>query len=390
MGEAVTRRPARRPAAFFWREIVRVKYVCPGCSEITRPALPPAPIEKGLPDTSLLVDVLLSKYQDHQPLTRLSAAYERSGVVLPKTTLWSWIEAVTDEPLLGAIAEAVGKSVCARSLVQTDETGVLVLDPSRAEGRFKGRMWVFCGETGELFYEYTPTKETRWPKARLADFSGVLQADAYSGFDELFKDGRIVEAGCNAHARRKFKDAHDAEPQRKEPKWALLCYKQLFAIEREAKEAGLDAEARLALRKEKAAPIVRKFYAWLEKLEPKLLPSDPLRKAVRYALNHRKALTLFLEDGRVELDNNRSERSLRQVAVGRKNWLFAGSPAGAKAAAVVYTLLMSCRELDVPVREYLTDVLDRVSTHPAERIAELTPRGWKAARQEAAARGAKA
>lgn len=383
MGEEVTRRLSHRPAAFFWKEIVRVKYVCPGCSEIKRPALPPAPIEKGLADTPLLVDVLLSKYLDHLPLTRLSAIYQREGVVLPKSTLWSWIEAVTDEPLLGAIAEAVGESVCARTLIQTDETGVLVLDPTHAEGRFKGRMWVFCGESGELFYEYTPTKETRWPKARLADFSGTLQADAYPGFDELFLDGSILEAGCNAHARRKFKDALDAEPTRKEAKWALLSYKHLFAVEREAKQAALDAEERLALRKEKSAPIVERFYSWLETLQPKLLPSDPLRKAVGYALNHRVALTRFLEDGRVEIHNNRSELSLRQVAVGRKNWLFAGSPAGAKAAAVAYTLIMSCKELGLPVREYLIDVLDRVSTHPADRIEELTPRGWNAAREAA-------
>lgn len=381
MGEEVTRRLSRKPAAFFWKETVRVKYICPGCSEITRPSLPPAPIEKGLADTALLVDVLLSKFLDHLPLTRLSAIYERQGVGLSKTTLSSWVQAVTDEPLLGAIAEAVGASVCARDLAQTDETGVLVLDPTHTDGRFKGRMWVFCGETGELFYEYTPTKETRWPKARLGSFHGTLQADAYPGFDELFLDGRILEAGCNAHARRKFKDAYDVEKGRKEPSWALLCYKRLFAVEREAKEAGLDADARLALRKEKSAPIVEQFYAWLEKLQPKLLPSDPLRKAVNYALNHRVALTRFLQDGRVEIHNNRSELSLRQVAVGRKNWLFAGSPEGAKAAAVAYTLIMSCKELGLPVREYLIDVLDRVSTHPAARVEELTPRGWKAARE---------
>jgi transposase len=381
MGEEVSRRLAHRPEAFFWKEQVRVKYVCPGCAKITRPVLPPAPIEKSLADTSLLADLLLSKYCDHLPLSRLEAIYSRSGVELSKSTLGSWIGAVTDDALLGAIAEAVGKDVCSRSLAQTDETGILVLDRQHPEGRFNGRMWVFCGRTGELFYEYTPTKETKYPQARLADFRGILVADAYPGFDGLFKDGSIREAGCNAHARRKFKDAHEAEPSRDEPRWALLFYSRIFKIEREAKEKGLDAEARLALRQEKSAPIVKAFYSWLKQLKERLVPSDPLRRAVVYALNQEEALSLFLQDGRLEIHNNRSELSLRQVAVGRKNWLFAGSPAGAKSAAVAYTLIMSCKELGLPVREYLIDVLDRVSTHPMSRIDELTPRGWKAARE---------
>ena len=384
MGEEVSRRLALQPQRFYWREQVRVKYVCPGCHEVTRPPLPPAPIEKSLADPSLLVDVFLGKYLDHAPLNRQTQIYSRDGVQLSKQTLWSWIEAITDAPLLGAIAEAVGEDVCSRSVAQTDETGVLVLDREHPEGRFKGRMWVFCGETGELFYEYTPTKETRWPKARLAAFKGTLQADAYGGFDELFRDGTILEAGCNAHARRKFKDAHDLEGKREEPKVALVYYRRLFACEREAKRRGLDADARLALRKEKVGDLTKRFYAWLKQLKSKLLKSDPVYAAVRYALNHQKALTRFLEDGRVEADNNRAERALRQVAVGRKNWLFAGSPRGAQAAATAYTLIMSCKELDVPVRDYLVDVLDRVSTHPAARVRELTPHAWKAAREAAA------
>lgn len=385
MGEETSRRLALQPQRFYWREQVRVKYACPSCREISRPPLPPAPIEKSLADTPLLVEVLLSKYADHLPLDRLERIYSREGVQLTKQTLWSWIESITDAPLLGAIADAVGKEVCARSLVQTDETGVLVLDRQQAEGRFKGRMWVFCGEPGELFYEYTPTKETRWPKARLEGFRGILQADAYPGFDALFEDGEIVEAGCSAHARRKFKEVLDAEPKRREAAYAVVAYKKLFKVEREAKERGLDPAGRLALRRERSQPIVDDFYRWLEALHKELRPSDPLYTATRYALNHKDALTRFLQDGRIELDNNRSERSLRQVAVGRKNWLFAGSPRGAEAAATAYTLIMSCRELGVPVREYLNDVLERVSTHPASRVHELTPRAWQIARQQAAA-----
>lgn len=385
MGEETSRRLEVQPARFFWREQVRVKYICPSCRDITRPSLPPAPIEKSLAGTSLLVSVLLSKYLDHLPLDRLEKIYARDGVELSKRTLCSWIEAAVG--LLEPIADEIQRSILSRSLGQTDETGILVLDREHPEGRFKGRMWVFCGESGELYYEYTPTKEALWPKRLLVDFTGILQADAYPGFDGLFtEDSGILEAGCNAHARRKFKDAHDAEPKREEPKWALLAYRRLFAVEREAKEHGLDADARLALRQKKSKKIVQGLYAWLKALKPRLVPSDPLYAAVRYALNQKEALSRFLEDGRVELDNNRSERSLRQVAVGRKNWLFAGSPKGAKWMAIAYSLIMSCTELEISPRDYLTDVLERVTTHPHDRIHELTPRGWKAAREAAAER----
>ena len=261
MGEETSRRLALQPQRFYWREQVRVKYACPGCHEVTRPPLPPAPIEKSLADVSLLVELLLSKYLDHLPLDRLERIYSREGVRLTKQTLWSWIEAVTDGALLGAIADAVGEEVCARSLAQTDETGILVLDRGHPERRFRGRMWVFCGETGELFYEFTPTKESRWPQARLASFRGTLQADAAPGFDVLFKSGEILEAGCNAHARRKFKEVLDAEPKRAEASLAVVTYKKLFEVEREAKARGLDAATRLALRQEKSKPIVERFCA---------------------------------------------------------------------------------------------------------------------------------
>jgi transposase len=386
--EERTRRLEVKPARFYWREYVRVKYVCPSCRTITRPPLPPAPIDKGLAGTSLLAEIIVSKYSDHLPLNRLERIYSRDGVVLSKSTLCSWTG--TAIGLLEPIAEEVDRSVLSRPIVQTDETGILVLDPDHPEGRFKGRMWVYGGERGELSYEYTKTKEAKEPKRHLADFKGILQADAYPGFDDLFKTGDILEAGCNAHARRYFKDVHDAEPKRAEPQWALLAYHRLFAVEREAQDLGLDAEGRLALRQEKSAPIVTEFYNWLEQLQPKLTPTDPLRRAVNYALNHREALTRFLCDGRIEIHNNRSELVLRQVAVGRSSWLFAGSPAGAEWAAIAYTLIMSCRELGISERDYLVDVLDRVSIHPADRVHELTPRGWKAAREAATAAGAPA
>lgn len=381
MGEEVSRRLEVIPARFYWKERVRVKYACPRGCGIVRPALPPEPIERGLAGPSLLAELLINKYDDHLPLNRLERIFSRDDVELSKSTLGSWVEQSTG--LLEPIAEAVHRAVLARPVVQTDETGILVLDRKHPEGRFKGRMWVYCGEQGELSYAFTPTKESKWPVAHLHGFEGTLQADAYPGFDTLFADGSIVEAGCNAHARRRFKLASDQEPKRDAAKYALLAYHQLYLVEREAKAKQLSAKERYELRQRESKPIVETLYDYLEKLSGKLRPTDPLHDAVSYAIRHKEALTHFLEDGRVEIDNNRSERSLRQVAVGRNNWLFAGSPRGATSAAIAYTLIMSCRELGVSTRDYLIDVLDRVSTHPAARIDELTPRGWAAARAEA-------
>lgn len=195
---------------------------------------------------------------------------------------------------------------------------------------------------------------------------GALQRDPPGRRLRRVRRGLPGRQGARSGLQRaratEFKEAHDAEPDRPEPKWALLAYLRLFEIEREARERALDSAARLELRQARSAPLVAELYAWLEQLPPQLVPSDPLQKAVQYALNQREALTRFVADGRVEIDNNRFERSLRQVAVGRKNYLFAGSVDGAKWAATAYTSIMSCNELGVPLREYLVDVLERVST----------------------------
>jgi hypothetical protein len=255
-----------------------------------------------------------------------------------------------------------------------------VRDPTVKGRTLPGRIWVYAGQPGELHFRYTPTKETKHPAKFLADYEGYLQADAYSGFDRLYADGSIVEVGCWAHARRKFFDAKETAPTH--AIWALHAIGRLFEIDREGREANLEAEELLALRQEKSAPIVESFFEWIAELRDKVLPRSPIYAAIRYALNQREALCRFLEDGRLRLDNNRAERALRQVAVGRKNWMFAGSAMGAHRAAVLYTLVSSCRELEISPVEYLTDVIEKVSGFfPDSRRGELTPRGWWLARK---------
>lgn len=380
IGEEVTELLDYQPASFKVVEHARIKYACPRCQEgVVCPDLPAFPIDKlrpSRPGAGLLAELIVNKYGDHLPLSRLEGVFERHGVRIAKSTLCDWIRDVAD--LLDGVVQEIKREVLQNSILQTDETGIRVRDPTLHHASRSGRIWVYAGLPGQVYFEYTPTKEGKHVEAFLEHFEGYLQADAYSGFDRLYQDGSIVEVACWAHARRKFFDAKDASPV--EAAWALQAIGQLFKLEREASEGGLSVEARLEQRQEKAKPLVDSFFEWLEPLKGEVVPKSPLHKAVTYALNQRQALERFLEDGRLKLDNNRAERSLRQVAVGRKNWLFAGSPKGAARAAKLYSLVVSCRELKINVFEYLQDVILKAASpdFPASRIGELTPRGWAA------------
>lgn len=378
IGEEVTELLDYQPASFKVVEHARIKYACPRCEEgVVCPALPAFPIDKqrpSRPGAGLLAELITNKYSDHLPLSRLEGVFARHGVRIAKSTLCDWIRDVA--ALLAPVLVQLKHEVLQNEILQTDETGIRVRDPTLHHATRSGRIWVYAGLPGQAYFEYTPTKEAKHPGAFLADHTGYLQADAYSGFDQLYADGSIVEVACWAHTRRKFFDARDTAPV--QAAWALQAIGQLFKIEREASEAELDLAARLELRVEKSKPLAESFFEWLEPLKSSTVPKSPLYKAVTYALNQRKALLRFLEDGRLKLDNNRAERALRQVAVGRKNWLFAGSPKGAERAAALYSLVVSCRELKINVFDYLQDVILKVasSDFPASRISELTPRGW--------------
>ncbi len=382
IGEEVTQLLDYEPASFKVVEHVRVKYACASCQEgVVCPDLPALPIDKkrpSRPGAGLLAELIVSKYGDHLPLNRLESVFERHGVRIAKSTLSDWIRDVS--LVLEPITKELARQVLACDVVQTDETGVRVRDPTYKRSTRPGRIWVYGGLPGQAYFAYTPTKEGKHPARFLSDYSGYLQADAYSGFDRLYADGSIVEVACWAHTRRKFFEAKDTAPV--ESAWSMQAISQIFKVERDATEIGLDVEARRALRQEKSRPIAESFFEWLESLRDTMLPRSPLAKAVGYALNQREALLSFLKDGRLKLDNNRAERSLRQVAVGRKNWLFAGSAKGARRAAVLYTLVVSCKELGINPFDYLRDVIEKAASpdFPASRIDELTPTGWARSR----------
>lgn len=373
IGTDITEELEYEPAVIYINEYERPKYACPRCEHgVTQAELPARPIEKGRPGPGLLAHVVVSKYSEHLPLYRQETVFPRSGVEISRRTLCDWVRAVAElgEP----IVRYMKASVLTSKVIHSDDTGITVQDPRHPGGSRRGYLWVYGGEHEDLVYDFTPSRSRDGPLAFLGDYAGYLQADAYAGYDEVFRTGRVIEVGCWAHARRYF---FDAVKTALEPATELLAQiRRLYAVERAAKE--LDATTRRALRQEKSDPILTQIEETLETIAPHHLPKSPMGEAIGYARRQWRALTRYTEDGDFAIDNNASERALRMVAVGRKNWLFAGSDAGGRRAAILYSLIATCKRIGIDPFAYLRDVIARVSTHPMRRISELTPRGWKA------------
>ena len=380
IGEEVSHQLDYVPASFVVREHVRLKYACKACEEtIVLAPMPDQPICKGLPGPGLLAHVLVSKYDDHLPLYRQSEIYARQSVDLGRSTLCGWVRDCAT--LLGPLVRVMAREALASKVVQTDDTPVPVLDRLHPGRTRTGRLWVYRGDDEHPYtvFDYTPSRKRDGPVAFLGDYEGYLQADAFAGYDGIYAGGTVVEIGCWAHARRKFIDAQETDKARATA--AVDFIGQLYAIESDAAERGLDAEERRTLRQEKARPVVEDFRRWLDAQALVALPKSPLGKAIAYALDQWTALTRYLGDGVLAIDNNAAERDLRAVAIGRKNWLFAGSDAGGRRAAIAYSLIATCQRHKVNPFEYLRDTLVRVTTTPASRIRELLPPQWKAARE---------
>jgi transposase len=369
IGESVADKLEYEPASFIVIETVRAKYACPHCHEgVVEAPAPPQAIEKSLAGEGLLAHVVVAKYVDHTPLHRLAGIFAREGVDLSRTTLCDWVADVATA--LTPIGEQLRREVVAADYLQTDDTSVTVLGDQG--GSFKGRLWVYLDPLGQqVVFDATATHERDGPAAWLADFRGSLQADAYAGYDGLYQTGHVVEIGCMAHARRRFVEAFATEGAAALP---VALIQQLYQVERAA--AALTPDARRALRLEHSVPLLAQLKTERDRLASTVLPKSPLGDAVRYLTNQWDALQRFVDDGRLSIDNNRAENQLRVVAVGRKNWLFAGSMEGARRAALLYSLVQSCKLVDVPPFAYLKDVLLRLATHPHRSIDQLTPKGW--------------
>jgi transposase len=280
--------------------------------------------------------------------------------------------------LIYPLYDLMKKQVLASKAVQTDDTPVPVLDPELPRTR-TGRIWTYVGKSGTTVYDYTPNRSRDGPDAFLQEFRGYLQADAYSGYDHLYEDPQrgIVEVACWAHSRRRFFEAQSSDLIRST---VVLAYiRLLYDVEREAREQDLKGEARRELRRAKSKPILDDLHAYLEREQSQVLPKSPEGQAIAYTLSNWKALSRYCEDGDLEIDNNGAERSLRGVAVGRRNWTFFGSDGGGRTAAVLASLIATCKRLGVDSFAYLRDVFGHLSSHPQSQLAELLPDHWKVA-----------
>ena len=373
MGEEITEELDYVPASFVVRQHVRLKYVCKHCQEgVVIADLPPRPIEKGRPGTGLLAYVLTSKYCDHMPLHRQEGIFKRHGVDIHRSTMCDWVRDCAE--LLSPIVRYMKQVILQSKVINTDDTSVPILDGSRTQTR-KGYLWAYIGDRRTVVFDYTPSHSRDGPMAFLGDYDGYVQADAYKGYDAFFENGDASEVGCWAHTRRKFYDARTTDSQRAHEMLALIG--ELYDVEREAKQNELDAPAIKELRQQRSKPILDQISPHLENWSIELLPKSPIGQAVGYARGQWKALNRYIDNGDLAIDNNLSERVLRTVAIGRRNWMFAGSDAGAERAAVIYSLVATCKLCHVDPFAYLRDVLDRVSTHPASNIADLMPLRWK-------------
>ena len=369
IGEDVSEKYDYAPAELFVRRTIRPKYSCPSCHDGVASAPSPAQaVEKGLATEGLLAYVLTSKYVDHLPLYRMESILARHGAEFSRTTMCEWVAACADA--LQPIYEHLRAEIVTADYLQTDDTPVTVL--IKGSGSKTGRLWVYVDPMGKrVFFDATPTREREGPERILKRFHGYLQADAYSAYDALYRSGRIAEVGCWAHVRRKFFDTKESDPEALK---VLSLIQRLYEVERQSAE--LTDEERATLRREKSSVILDDIDRVRRELSRTALPKSGLGEALRYLHNQREALGRFLLDGRLKLDNNGAENLLRVVAVGRKNWLFAGSMEGANRAALLYTLARGCKLAGVEPFRYFKDVLLRVATHPASRIDELTPSGW--------------
>lgn len=355
-------------------ELARLKYACPCCKKgVVVAQSPIQAVEKGLATEGLLAHVAVSKYADHLPLHRLEKIFARHDVRIPRSTLCDWVgqAAAAVEPVYSEIC----RQVVASTYIHTDDTPVVLIQPD-GKSR-KARIWTYVDPKEKLIaYDFTVTHESTGPRKFLGNFKGRLHADAYNGYDQFFRDGRVVEIGCWSHARRRIFDSQDTEPGR--ARLLLKLISGLFEVEDEARQGNLGAEERRALRQARSVPLLALIDEKRKVYENEVTPKSPLGEGLRYMRNQWAALNRFVDDGEVEIHNNAAENALRTVAVGRNNWLFAGSEQGGRRAAILYSIIASCRLAGVDPFKYLEDILLRIATHPMSRIGELTPARWKA------------
>jgi len=388
-GEDVTEVLEYVPASFRVIAHVRPRLVCKGCDATVRADLPSLPIDRGKPGPGLVAHVLTAKFCDHLPLYRQSEIYAREGVELARSTMADWVG--RSASLMRPLIEALRAHILAGDRLHGDDTPVPVLDPGRGRTR-QARLWTYVrdgrpygdGAPPAVAYFYSPDRKGIHPQTHLADFEGVLHADGYAGFKELYAAAKpeepppILEAACWAHVRRKFFDltTNGPAPMAEE---ALRRIGEIYDVEKAIR--GSPPDRRKAERQQKTRPKLDALKVWLERQLAQLPGKSPAAQAIRYALSRWAALCRFVGDGTIEIDNNAAERAIRPIALGRKNWLFAGSDKGGERAAGILSLIETAKLNGLDPEAYLRDVLARIADHPVNRIVALLP--WNIAVERA-------
>ena len=359
-----------------WRVIrhVRPKWSCACCQTLVQASAPSRPIARGLAGPGLLAHVMVSKFADHLPLYRQAQIYARDGLELERSTLSEWVGGVSR--LLRPLTEAVRRYVMSGSTLHADDTPVPMLAPGKGKTA-TGRLWAYVRDESSIgsskpaavWMAFTPDRRGEHPQHHLQNFRGIIHADGFAGYDKVFDEGR-THAACWAHARRKFYELTKLHPSPAAGE-AVRRIAMLYAIEEQIR--GKPPDERLAVRMQKTQPLLQSLRDWLDALIPTLSGKSALAMAIQYTLNRWEALNTFAHDGRAEIDNNAVERAVRAVALGRKNFLFVGSPSGGERAAAIYSLIGTAKLNGIEPETYLRHVLGRIAEHPINQIDDLLP-----------------
>lgn len=369
-----------KPAEYHVKVTKREKRACPCCEEcgVAAAPLPPKIVEKGKASNEIVVDVILKKYRDHTPLYRQSAILESDfEIEISRSTLCDWV--MTGGQWLEAINRELRADLLKGSYIQADETTVGVQTKEKTGSNHSGYIWQYSRPGGPVVFDFQMGRGREGPLKFLEKFDGYLQCDGYSAYDKIGGDG-ITFAGCMAHMRRGFVDALKVAPEDKRVLEIIEMIGELYAVEREAREAQMNPDQRLALRTQKSAPQLPKLKEKIIKARKEVLPKSAFGKACDYALSQWERIAVYVKTGEVEIDNNWCENAMRPTVLGRKNWLHIGSKEAGPRIAAIMSVIETCRRLGINERQYLNEVLPKLPNWPTNRVAELTPMAWHASR----------
>jgi transposase len=372
LGEEVTEELDWKPAQFIKRLYIRPKYA--NAERIVIAPLPARLIEKGLPGAALLAQVLISKYEDHLPLYRQEKIYDqRHGVKLSRQTMCGWVDAGAD--WLTPIYREMKAGLLAGSYLQADETPIRYLDPDVKGKSQQGWLWTYSQPEGDVVFEWNVSRSREGPREFLKNFKGKLQTDGYGVYESLSGEraGELILVGCWAHARRGF---HEALGEGRPAAWIVGQIGQFYAVEKALRERQAGPALRAAVRAWQSRPVLTRLRRALEVIRRRVLPKSLLGQAIDYTLARWEALTRYVDDGRLEIDNNLCENAIRPTALGKKNFLFIGHPEAGQRSAVIYSVLGSCRRLGINTAEYLQDLFERLPKAKTSEIKSLTPAAW--------------